>query len=128
MKYLRTLTLKSQFKFGQFIDLTVQEVINLDRIGYLWWVYFNCSMINFMPDVLEKIYIPEELQIDKPGTKPEFLDILQKGIKSRNSPVSIKIHDRCKKKQGRAKNIGSYIRDRKAFGKYAMQRRNQGHR
>ena len=54
---LRKLSRKSIMKFGVHSLYTVQEIINLNKKKYLRWVYFNCSNIDFMDDILDEIRI-----------------------------------------------------------------------
>jgi hypothetical protein len=77
---LRKLSRKSTMKFGVHSLYTVQEIINLNKNKYLRWVYFNCSNIDFMNDILDEIRIPENFRIKKPSKKPELHDELNKLI------------------------------------------------
>lgn len=67
---LRTLTLKSQIKFGKFADYTVQQVIQIEKTNYLCWVYYNSSNITFIPEILESLGIT--YLIAKPGVDKEY--------------------------------------------------------
>ena len=68
---MRTLTIKSTMNFGKFADLKVSEILDVFKQSeYLRWCYYNMSHISFMPDILEKINVIE--QIDKPGKAPEL--------------------------------------------------------
>lgn len=71
---LRKMTLKSQMKFGKFHDLTIQDILNMDRGDYLVWVYYSCSSIDFDDEVLSKIGLLT-LRIPKPGNCKEFLEL-----------------------------------------------------
>lgn len=69
---LRKLTLKSIMNFGKFFDLTVQQCIDTKKKVYLRWVYFNCSNITFMDEILNEINIPIEYRFDKPNKNVEL--------------------------------------------------------
>ena len=66
---LRKLTRKSLLKFGQHHDKCVQELLNRHKKKYLRWVYYNCSMITFVDDILQEIHC-FDYQIEKPGKYP----------------------------------------------------------
>jgi hypothetical protein len=67
MKYLRTLTGKSTLQFGRFAETPIQQIIDAGHTGYLRWIYFNFSFINFTEDILNNIYVFEQWTISKPG-------------------------------------------------------------
>ena len=67
---LRTLTEKSTLGFGKFADMSVGQVIALNKTTYLRWCYYNLSGISFSDDVLKKIYLPDSFKIEKPGINP----------------------------------------------------------
>ena len=54
---LRTLSFKSKLGFGKYADMTVYEIINLDKSDYLRWIYYNVNGISFNNEVLFKIRI-----------------------------------------------------------------------
>lgn len=67
---LRILTTRSTLKFSKFALLTVQQLIDLHRIGYLIWVYCNCSHIGFHEDILKnEFHLPDDERIPKPGVR-----------------------------------------------------------
>lgn len=70
---LRKLAWKSTMKFGKHSLLSVQQVFSIDRT-YLLWVYYNCSNISFVDEVMQALRLTEEWQIAKPGVDPEMLD------------------------------------------------------
>jgi len=74
----RKLTRKSILKFGEYKDVSVQQIINLGRMPYLRWIYYNIATITFTDDVLEDIFIHEEDRIPKPGTSSELHHIINK--------------------------------------------------
>jgi hypothetical protein len=67
---LRTLTRKSTLKFGQYYDLTVQNVLDSQHSkgkSVLRWYYFNSDRISFIDDLLDELNIIPEFRIAKPG-------------------------------------------------------------
>jgi hypothetical protein len=77
---LRTLTRKSTLKFGQYYDLTVQNVLDSQHSrgkSLLRWYYFNSDRISFIDDLLDELNIIPEFRITKPGkvTPEEWQEI-----------------------------------------------------
>lgn len=68
---LRTLARKSVLDFGMYEGRSVQQVIDLKNVRTLRFYYYNCSMISFLPDILDEIGITEKWRIEKPGKDPE---------------------------------------------------------
>ena len=64
---LRQLALKSVFNFGKLFDYTVSQALSLNKHHYMIWVYYNCSNISYLAEILEILDITKERQIDKPG-------------------------------------------------------------
>ncbi len=64
---LRKLALKSILNFGKLYDYTVSQVLTLNKHRYLIWVYYNCSHIDFLDEILDILDITEERRIKKPG-------------------------------------------------------------
>lgn len=71
---LRTLTRKSQLKYGHRHSQTVERVL-MERPYMLVFDYYNLSAINFTDDVLDELGITERIQ--KPGkvTKEDWQHI-----------------------------------------------------
>lgn len=65
----RKLSLKSRLGFGRYDTYTVGDLLKIGKAEYLKWVYYNCSQIDFLPEVKEAVGIVEE--IAKPGVAPE---------------------------------------------------------
>ena len=61
----RKLAMKSKLGFGKFESLTVQDILKIGKAEYLFWIYYNASNIDFLPEVKEAVGITVE--IDKPG-------------------------------------------------------------
>jgi len=131
MKYLRTLTEKSTLGFGKYSDARVGNVLKLSSgHWYLAWIYFNCSMINFCDEVMDKLMIRDDYVIKKPGTDPEMWDkYLEAAIKKTFGPAGLNkfIHKNRNKSKQKAKYTGFSVRDRKKYSKGNMQSRNHGH-
>jgi len=59
----RILTEKSFLGFGQYRDLTVGDILNLDE-DYIVWAYATCDKISLHKSIIERLGIRE---IPKPG-------------------------------------------------------------
>ncbi len=69
---LRTLARKSLIKFGNYSDLSVQNLLDRGQHKWLREAYFNLSMISFNDEILNEIGITEEHRIPKPGKDREY--------------------------------------------------------
>lgn len=139
---LRTMARKSVFEGGSCDNCSVQQMLNLKAWKTLRWIYYNCSNISFLPDILDEIGITDEWRIAKPGTDKEKGIELDKKFQERfNRKLAIISEDDPKKAIGiykraekRSKSIARAhacqfrSHDRSIFNKGAMQRRNHGHR
>jgi hypothetical protein len=129
---LRKLTRKSVLKFGQYSDLSVQEMINLQKHKYLRWVYFNCSNIDFMEDVLDEIKIPSDFRIPKPSKKPELHFELNKFIFDSCSEdfqkIILKKTKKIAKKTVKAISICKIKQHEGNYKKDYLRRKNQGNK
>lgn len=138
---LRTLARKSVLDFGKYKDRSVQQVIDLKNVRILRWYYYNCSMISFLPDILDEIGITEEWRINKPGKDPEKgkkLDNIKdsksiafkKSVYKKGDLVQLgKIVKQKAKQRKRAvfKEIAFDRDDNRRFSKGNMAWKNQGH-
>lgn len=128
--HLRKLTRKSFLNFGKYADWTVQNIIDKEKKGYLRWVYYNCSKIDFSEDVLQEIFKYDFIRLNKPDKKPEYLDAYNEKIKENTSEIGLKIIQRKTdhrfNKEQKAKLCQSTRRERIYYSKASMQRRNQG--
>jgi hypothetical protein len=128
---LRKLSRKSTMKFGQYEELTVQDIINLTKHKYLRWVYFNCSNIDFMDDVLDEIRIPENFRIKKPIKKPELHDELNKlifeNLDSDFVEKYLKNKNKIAEKTLKGKSVSNKVKDCLNYSNSALQRLNHGH-
>lgn len=139
---LRTMARKSVFEGGTCDNCSVQQMLNLKAWKTLRWIYYNCSNISFLPDILDEIGITEEWRIAKPGTdKEKGRELDQKFHERFNKMLSSISHEDPTKAIGiykrtmrRSKAISQFRisqfrnHDRSIFNKGAMQRRNHGHR
>ncbi len=123
---LRKLTLKSKLNFGQYHDLSINELINLQKKAYLRWVYFNCDKITFLDEILEEIKIPLEFRILKPGKDAIKHKELDELIKSKISGLSKHINEKKKKKYNKVKRKISVTLDKKTFSKDSLRLKNHG--
>lgn len=137
---LRTMARKSVFDFGKFKDRTVQQCIDLKNHRMLRWYYYNCSMISFLPDILEEVGITDEWRIAKPGKDPDKGKELD-AIKDRNSTAyrkavfasgdtegmgAVSHSNGIRRRRARAKYVSFSKEDRRRFSKANMQSANHG--
>jgi Na+/phosphate symporter len=62
---LRTLTRKSIIGFGNYKDLTVQNLIDLFKQKELLGIYYTCRNIDFCQDLKDELYITADREINK---------------------------------------------------------------
>lgn len=102
---LRTLTEKSTLGVGKLGYLKVGELLKLEKNPYLRRIYFTYSGISFSPEVLQKIGIPDEYKITKPGINPELCDKLNEE-KQAGIGFFTRQHIRKRKKGTRIEHLG----------------------
>ena len=128
MIFKRKLTEKSLMKFGQFADTTVQQLIDIHKVRYLRWVYYNCSQIDFCETVLDTLRIDEEWRINKPGTDPDmYHELNEYRIDATGGMTKLKAKSKLFKK----KRIAKFKLDsagRRVESRGVMQARNHGRR
>lgn len=125
---LRTLSMKSVIGFGQYADLSVSQCLTLGHSGYLQWVYYNCSNISFLPEVLALIYIPENGRIQKPGTDEQRFKIMRDEFSEflRNrTPLEAKIGNATHKKREAGKYASKMHYQSKGQSKAFLKAKNQ---
>lgn len=129
---------KSVFSFGKYEGLSVQQVLDMKNYSFLRWCYFNCSMLSFLPDILDELSIFEDFRIEKPGTDVEkyeaykrFMEIRFKiKLKKTDDKEGCSIYSTVEKRRrdnARDRMIRVMNADRVHYSKGAMQRRNHGH-
>src|SRR3972149_2200179 len=87
---LRKLTKKSKLNFGKWGQLTIENLITMEK-SYLRWVYYNSSNIDFMDDVLEELGVTSAFKIQKPGKDPEFGKTVEIEIKKTEKAKDISL-------------------------------------
>ena len=123
---LRTMTEKSVFSGGKYNGVTVGQVLALGKTGYLRHLYYTYTAITFTDDILEKIYVPVEYRIKKPGSDIEIMKIRDKDIESHTNRLRRHIIKGINKNEQR-RYYGRMNRiDRRKFSKGSMQAWNQG--
>lgn len=122
----RVLTLKSKLGFGKYDDSTIESIIRLEKHGYLRWVYFNYSGIDFIPEILDTIQIPLEHRLIKPAKNPELLELVNAQATDRYKYV-YDMSDEAVEKRNKAHNT---IKSKKytVESKAALLRKNHGHK
>lgn len=138
---LRTMARKSVFSIGKLEGLSVQQALNLKLYGVLRWYYYNCSMVSFLPEILDELGITDEWRIEKPGTdldayerfrewKEKSFNALLANISETDKGKAIglrKRQERIKRGKAMARLVRFEREDAKSFTKGNMQRRNHGH-
>jgi len=135
---LRTLTRKSIIGFGNFKDLTVQNLIDTRQQRKLLEIYYFCRNIDYMPDIKEELFILDDRVIDKKKYEEDrFNKIYYKNINF----CYDKILENENEKFGKFQSIGNKMKRKKLnkavqksieqalnrtiFSKGAQQRKNQ---
>lgn len=138
---LRTLARKSVLDFGKYEGRSVQQVIDLKNTRMLRWYYYNCSMISFLPDILDELGITEEWRIPKPGKDPEkgkaldkkkdqrIAEFRKRAYEEKNAEELCNIaRHKAKEKKMRHAKLNDFLRDDSVeFSKGNMAWKNQGH-
>lgn len=61
------MTFKSRIEFGIYPELTVQELINMNKHSELIKMYYGLEKIDFVDEVKEQLHITGDRLIPKPG-------------------------------------------------------------
>ena len=71
---LRKLTRKSRLGFGyrDIKDITIQDIMIMNKHKELIKIYFGLGKINFTDDILDELGISEEMRIQKPGKISDY--------------------------------------------------------
>ena len=64
---LRTMTEKSILHSHKYEGCSVGMVMAREP-KHLAWLYYNITSVNFMPDILDALFITERIRIPKPGS------------------------------------------------------------
>jgi hypothetical protein len=123
---LRKLTEKSILGFGKYADCAVKHLLDINETQYLRWVYFNSSRITFIDEILDKIRIPIEFRINKPGTNSEMHEKCNEyNLNKLNGFTKFKKQQHSKRKR-KARLISKLRVDSMKYTKGIMQAINQG--
>lgn len=127
---LRKLSFKSKIGFGKYTDLTVQEIIDMERSSYLRAIYYNMEGISFTDDVLKKLRIitdKYDYTIPKPGKNPEYgEEVFNKLFNSLNFKIKSHLGKRLRGDVLK-QTINNHKYDEKTYSKGNLTRINQGH-
>ena len=123
---LRKLTEKSTLKFGQYQDIPIYNLLDLQRNTYLRWVYYNSSNITFMDNILLKIGILQNEFINKPGKNIDMYDFVTNRIRSKMSNKLLEKSEKIKNKNFNAKLVQEHKNEGILFSKSAMLNKNHG--
>ena len=71
---LRKLTRKSRLGFGyrDIKDITIQDILIMNKHKELIKIYFGLGKINFTDDILDELGISEDMRIEKPGKIADY--------------------------------------------------------
>ena len=71
---LRKLTRKSRLGFGyrDIKDITIQDIMIMNKHKELIKIYFGLGKINFTDDILDELGISEDMRIEKPGKIADY--------------------------------------------------------
>ena len=71
---LRKLTRKSRLGFGyrEIKDITIQDIMIMNKHKELIKIYFGLGKINFTDDILDELGISEDMRIEKPGKIEDY--------------------------------------------------------
>ena len=66
---LRKLTRKARLGFGykEIKNITIQDILIMNKHKELIKIYFGLDKITFMDDILDELGITEDMRIEKPG-------------------------------------------------------------
>lgn len=66
---LRKLTRKARLGFGykEIKEITIQDILIMNKHKELIKIYFGLDKITFMDDILDELGIAEDMRIEKPG-------------------------------------------------------------
>lgn len=120
------MTEKSIIGFGRYTDLSVGNLLAMKKTRDLRWIYYNCSMLSFIPDILDKIGITEGYRIEKPGTDKEMGLMVNELARIRISGFMQLKKQLHAKKVLKSKMYDRINKDKIRYSKSAMQARNQG--
>lgn len=71
---LRTMTKKSWFTGGVYVDIPMHILLDMGKRFYIVVKYYQYDTINFNEEMLDLLGITPELQIPKPGSNMDMLE------------------------------------------------------
>ncbi len=73
---LRKLTRKARLGFGykEIKNITIQDILIMNKHKELIKIYFGLDKITFMDDILEECGISEDMRIEKPGKIKDYAE------------------------------------------------------
>lgn len=122
---LRTMSLKSILNFGKYSGMSIQQILDLKKTGYLRYLYYNKEGITFVDDILKIIGVIGnnfDYRIDKPGKNPE---LCKKIFKEKEKYYDKGINDYIKRNKMARKIDYDYF-DKRKFTKGNLQAWNHG--
>lgn len=71
---LRKLTRKARLGFGykEIKEITIQDILIMNKHKELIKIYFGLDKITFMDDILDELGISEDMRIEKPGKIKDY--------------------------------------------------------
>lgn len=133
---LRTMTRKSIIGFGNYKDLTIQNLMDLQKHDELLSIYYSLEKIDFDADVKKELFLDEFRQIQKPGKDKQAYwkfrgQILFDIIEFNRSYHKDNPNRFFKRNNGMAERkhgiVSNCIRQNKEKSKIKNRDRNQGH-
>ena len=128
---LRKLTKKSVIDFGRHNGYKVNDLIRTGKTQYLIWMYFNCSNLSFVDELLDELNIKKEWRIVKPGTDKEMFKKRSEYYRSLlpQEELDKMSYKRNKKhvKASKSDLMALKAREKLLFSPKALKARNHGH-
>lgn len=86
---LRKLTRKARLGFGykDIKNITIQDILIMNKHKELIKIYFGLDKITFMDDILEELGIDESIRIEKPG---KIRDLEKRDVLIKKALASVK--------------------------------------
>jgi len=121
----RVMTPKSILGFGKYEALTIQRIIDMGKISYLRWVYFNYEKMDFVDDILDLLNIDKKYRLVKPAKNLELLKIVDSKNNNENKFIHLNTEDAKEKR----KKVYRTFKTKNVFieSKASLLRRNHGH-
>ena len=79
---LRIMTMKSKLGSGKYRDYTLEDLFNLNKEGHIYKAYFVITNVSFNKEILDKLGLTPEYQIQKPGSNWKLLKPTLKKLNS----------------------------------------------